>query len=51
MEIVANCEASDGNEAVIIENSNFETMSDFSVVDKNSSILSDKNIGLIRVTE
>ena len=51
LEIVGNCEASDGNEAVIIENGNFETVSDFSVVDKNSSILKDKNIDIIEESQ
>ena len=41
LEIVDNCEASDGDEAVIIQNGNFETVSDFSALDKNSSILKD----------
>ena len=47
LEIVDNCEASDGDEVVIKENGNFETVSHFSVVDKNSSILKDKNIDII----
>ena len=51
LEIVGNCVASDGNEAVIIENGNFETVSDFSVVDKNSSILKDKNIDIIEESQ
>ena len=32
---------------VIIENGNFETVSHFNVVDKNSSVLKDKNIDII----
>ena len=46
LEIFDNCEVSDGDEVVIIKNSNFETVSDFSVEDKNSSILKDKNIDI-----
>ena len=47
LEIIDNCDESDGDEAVIIENGNFETVSDFSVVDKNSSILKNKNIDIV----
>ena len=38
LKIIGNCKARDGDEAVIIGNGNFETVSNFSVVDKNSSI-------------
>ena len=47
LEIIDNCEESDDDEVVIIENGNFETVSDFSVVDKNSSILKNKNIDIV----
>ena len=47
LEIIDNCEASESDEAGIIENGNFETVSDFSVVDKNSSILKNKNINIV----
>ena len=36
--IIDNCEASDGDEVVIIENGNFGTVLDFRAVDKNSNI-------------
>ena len=51
LEIVDNCEASDGDEAVIIENGNFGTVSDFSVLDKNSSILKDRDIDIIEESQ
>ena len=38
LKIIDNCEASDGDEVVIIENCNFGTVLDFSAVDENSSI-------------
>ena len=47
LEIIDNCGESDDDEVVIIENGNFETVSDFSVVDKNSSILKNKNIDIV----
>ena len=47
LEIIDNCEESDDDEVVIIENGNFETVSDFSVVDKNSSILKNKNTDIV----
>ena len=47
LEIIDNCEESDDDVVVIIENGNFETVSDFSVVDKNSSILKNKNIDIV----
>ena len=36
---------------MIIENGNLETVSDFSVVDTNSSILKDKNIDIIEQSQ
>ena len=51
LEIIDNCEASDDNEAVIIEKGNLETRSDFSVRDKNSRILKDKNIDIIKESQ
>ena len=51
LKIIDNCEASDGDVAVIIENGNFETVTDFSVVDKNSSTLKDKNIDIVEESQ
>ena len=51
LEIIDNCEASDGDEAVIIRNGNLETVSDFSVVDKSSGNLKDKNIDIIEESQ
>ena len=51
LKIIDNCEASDGDVAVIIENGNFETVSEFSVVDKNSSTLKDKNIDIVEESQ
>ena len=51
LKIIDNCEASDGDVAVIIGNGNFETVSDFSVVDKNSSTLKDKNIDKVEESQ
>ena len=38
LKIIDNCKARDGDVVVIIGSGNFETVSNFSVVDKNSSI-------------
>ena len=47
LEIIDNCEASESDEAVIIENGNFETVSNFIVLDKNSSNLKNKNFNIV----
>ena len=51
LKVIDNCEASDCDVAVIIENDNFETVSDFSVVNKNSRILKDKNIDIVEESQ
>ena len=51
LKIIDNCEASDSDVAVIIENGNFETVSDFSVVDKNSGTLKGKNIDIVEQSQ
>ena len=51
LKIIDTCEASNGNEVVIIENSNFETVSDFSVVGKNSSIVKYKKIHIVEQSQ
>ena len=51
LKVIDNCEASDGDVAVIIENDNFETVSDFSVVNKNSSTLKDQNIDIVEESQ